>query len=196
MLACLTSSATVQPDRRRQSRDKTGVLIHPERTSDRQYRFHCRCVAGPSAGISSISLPRIFEWISDRADSAQPQAGGLAKSLGIMAGPTPTPDRFEDVRSPGLPRELLIGSGPELSRRLVMTVEIEEYPSVFGVQQPFPLYWRSFTYDVYTGHGWQTSSTNLSEYSPGQSLPSSQLSSHILITQIVRSARDDLIRSI
>jgi transglutaminase-like putative cysteine protease len=34
--------------------------------------------------------------------------------------------------------------------------------------EPPHYYWRSLTYDIYTGHGWETSSTDLSSYSSNQ----------------------------
>jgi hypothetical protein len=49
------------------------------------------------------------------------------------------------------------------------------------------LYWRSFTYDKYTGQGWETSRTSIIEYETNQSLRSPQAPYHILIRQIVRS---------
>jgi hypothetical protein len=69
--------------------------------------------------------------VSEQTGTAPQQEGNLAKSLGIMAAATASPDAFEDVRRPGLPREQLIGSGPELSHHRVMTVVVEDYLSIF-----------------------------------------------------------------
>jgi transglutaminase-like putative cysteine protease len=185
--------ATVQLDRHRQGWEKAEVAYPPRK--GRQIGNAAAVVVialvALSAILSSVSLPRMVEWVSERIGSAPQQEGGLAKSLGIMAAATASPDVFEDVRRPGLPREMLIGSGPELSQHRVMTVEIEDYPSILKGKL-LPIYWRSFTYDVYTGHGWQTSNTLLSEYQSSQSLRSFQAPYHILIRQIVRSVGEKI----
>jgi transglutaminase-like putative cysteine protease len=139
-----------------------------------------------SAFISSLSLQHIINWTSEaRRSSGQPE-NGLAKSLGIVPATTPTPDAFNAIRSPGLPRELLIGSGPELSTKQVMSVEVKDLTSLLQGGQLPPLYWRSFTYDIYTGHGWSTSATEQSQYQAGQPLQADSLPGHLLIQQVIR----------
>ena len=54
------------------------------------------------------------------------------------------------MRVGGLPRQHLIGSGPELSRQVVMLVQTDDPPG----GPPPPYYWRALTYDTYTGAGW------------------------------------------
>lgn len=142
--------------------------------------------------LSSLSLPRILEWVSSLRENALVQEVNLGDSFGIQAKITPTPDPFIDSRSPGLPREMLIGSGPELSKRPVMTVEIEAFPQIFSGQAVIPIYWKSHTYDAYTGHGWQTSKTTLDEYQPNQQFQPEGESDHIVINQIVRSAGNEI----
>ncbi len=131
--------------------------------------------------LSSISLKRIDQLAARPGSSG---GSGLAKSLGIQA-PAPTPSSFSNVASPGLPRELLIGSGPELSYEQVMSVNVSDLSSLVQAGQLPPLYWRSFTYDIYTGHGWSTSSTTQVQYSPGQAIQPGQLPAHQLIQQEV-----------
>ncbi len=144
-----------------------------------------------SAITSSISIHRIQEWISEHTKStAQQDQGNLGKSLGIIPGGTTTPDVFKAVRNPGLPQDHLIGSGPELSQHIVMTVAVNDLSSVSQGGQPLPLYWRSFTYDVYTGSGWRTSVTEPKFYEADKSLQASTALNHILIQQEVRLVED------
>ncbi len=138
-----------------------------------------------SALVASNSLARIIQRTTTaRASAGQPESG-LAKSLGIVAAATPTPDSFSTLRSPGLPRELLIGAGPELSREQVMAVRVTDQAALLQNGHLPPLYWRSFTYDIYTGHGWSSSPTLQTPYQPGQAIEPAQLPWHVLVQQQV-----------
>ena len=64
------------------------------------------------------------------------QKSNLAQSLGIVPAGTIPPDPFKAVRSPGLLRDHLIGSGPELSGRVVMTVKVADLPDLSQGGQP------------------------------------------------------------
>jgi transglutaminase-like putative cysteine protease len=180
--------ATVQHDRREQGWDESGVA-YPARKG-RQIGNVAIIAATAlvlfSVFASSISFQRIAAWVSEQRRPAAQQSGGLGKSLGIVPGSTSAPDVFEAVRRPGLPRDLLIKSGPELSERVVMTVAVEDLLSISQGGQPLPLYWRSFTYDVYTGRGWRSSETEQSIYQANQPLQSDHTPHHILIQQVVR----------
>ena len=144
-----------------------------------------------SAFTSSISIQRIQEWISERTKSpAQQDKGNLGKSLGIVPGGTAAPDVFKFVRSPGLPQEHLIGAGPELSQRVVMTVAVNNLSSISQGGQPLPLYWRSFAYDTYTGLGWRTSETEPEFYDADQALQANRAPGHIMIQQNVHPVED------
>jgi transglutaminase-like putative cysteine protease len=186
--ATLLLLATVQHDRREQGWDESGVA-YPARKG-RQIG-NAAIIATTvlvllSAFTSSISFHRIAAWVSEQRRPAAQQESGLAKSLGIIPGSTSAPDVFEAVRRPGLPRDLLIKSGPELSEHVVMTVAVEDLLSISQGGQPLPLYWRSFTYDVYTGRGWRSSETEQSIYQANQPLQSDHAPHHILIQQVVR----------
>jgi hypothetical protein len=185
--ATLLLLATVQHDRREQRWDESGVA-YPARKG-RQIGnvaiIATTALVLLSAFASSISLQRIAAWVSEQKRPAAQQGGGLAKSLGIIPA-TASPDVFEAVRRPGLPRDLLIESGPELSEHVVMTVVVKDLLSISQGGQPLPLYWRSFTYDVYTGRGWRSSETEQSIYQANQPLQSDHAPHHILIQQVVR----------
>jgi transglutaminase-like putative cysteine protease len=189
--ATLLLLATVQHDQREQAWDAAGVA-YPARKG-RQIG-HAAIVATMalvvlSAFLPSISIPRMAAWASALGQPPAQSGGGLAKSLGIIPASTAAPDAFAAVRRPGLPRDLLIKSGPELSDHVVMTVAVKDLPSLSQAGQPLPLYWRSFTYDVYTGRGWRTSQTEQSVYPANQPLQSDHAPNHILIQQTVRPVR-------
>lgn len=143
-----------------------------------------------SAFASSTSIHRIQEWIAEHRRPSAQQESELAKSLGIAPGGTVTADAFTAVRSPGLPVDHLIGSGPELSQRVVMTVMVQNLAPLPRARQPLPLYWRAFTYDIYTGDGWRSSATVQSLYKANQPLEADRTPGHILIQQQVHPVED------
>jgi transglutaminase-like putative cysteine protease len=179
--------ATVQHDRREQGWEELNTAYPPRK--GRQIGISAFFVSIMlvllAAIISSISIPRIVEWVSSRSQPVVQREGNLAESLGIVAGITASADIFQDVRRPGLPRDLLIGSAPDLSKRIVMSVAVDDYLSIFKGESPQPLYWRSLTYDTYTGRGWQTSDTTQSQYQANQLLQPEKAPHRILIKQIV-----------
>lgn len=140
-----------------------------------------------SSLTASISIHRIQEWLSELTKSTSQQDNGeLGKSLGIIPGNTAIPDMFKTVRSPGLPQGHLIGSGPELSQHIVMTVSVDDLALLNRGGQPLPLYWRGLTYDTYTGNGWRTSGTTPDSYDANQLIQANHAPHHILIQQKVR----------
>ncbi len=95
-------------------------------------------------------------------------------------------DSFETLRRPGLPRQRLIGAGPELTRQLVMTVEVKDLSSVLPATRPWPLYWRSFTYDIYTGAGWRSSDTEELVLEANQPIGRDKLPNHVEVQAVFR----------
>ncbi len=179
--------AVVQFDQREQGWNKTRVA-YPARKSREIGRISlvlAVILVVLSASISSLSLQRILTWSTEIRRSSNQGESGLAKSLGIVPAATPTSDPFSDLRSPGLPRELLIGGGPELSGEQVMSVQVKDLATLIQGGQLPPLYWRSFTYDLYTGHGWSSSSTEQTAYQPGQPIQPDHLPGHVLIQEKV-----------
>jgi transglutaminase-like putative cysteine protease len=179
----------VQYDQREQSWNSTRVAYpaHKSREIGRISLTLAIILVVLSATISSLSLQRVLAWSSDIRRSSNQGENGLARSLGIVPAATPTPDAFSTLRSPGLPRELLIGSGPELSGEIVMSVRVEELTSLVQAGRLPPLYWRSFTYDVYTGHGWRTSATDQTTYQPGEPIQANHQLGHELIQESVNT---------
>ena len=76
------------------------------------------------AGIApSVSVRQVAE-LAQRLIWGQPlEAGPVARSLGLQPQPS-QPTAFDKVRVGGLPRRHLLGSGPELSQRVVMIIHV------------------------------------------------------------------------
>ncbi len=185
--ALLLLLAVVQQGRRRHSWNQASVA-YPARKGRQITNAALLITMGLvlfSAFASSLSIHRIQEWIAEHQRPSAQQDSELAKSLGIAPGGTPAPDAFTAVRSPGLPLDHLIGSGPELSERVVMTITVQNLISLQRGRQSLPFYWRSFSYDIYTGDGWRSSTTEQSPYKANQPLQTTRTLGHILIQQQV-----------
>lgn len=124
----------------------------------------------------SISFDRISQWVEEMtSDTVEERTESVADSLGLEQKPEPAPARpLESARITSLPQRHLIGSGPELSRKVVMVIETGELSRVPQEMPPDEQtvprhYWRSLTYDYYFGRGWSTSSTELVSYEAGAS---------------------------
>ncbi len=68
---------------------------------------------------------------------------------------------------PALPREHLLGSGPELAEIPVASIRLQ----IPLAPAPLPLYWRSGVYDRYTGQGWMWSGGRESRWHNPTRLP-------------------------
>jgi len=76
------------------------------------------------------------------------------KLLGLQKTPQ---EPFSNSTSGVLPRQFLIGSGPELSENLVMEIDTGEVflPPEIDFNSSLPkYYWFGRSYDTYTGNGW------------------------------------------
>jgi transglutaminase-like putative cysteine protease len=118
-----------------------------------------------AAFVPSISIRQVAQQVRDwlATDNSQP----ISESIGLLPQAT---DDFPSAPSErtGLPRQHLLGSGPELSQKVVMWVSTNELPPL-SVGQPLTMkipvhYWRSMTYDGYNGRGWLTSFTQTVSY--------------------------------
>jgi transglutaminase-like putative cysteine protease len=150
--------------------------------------------------VPSVSLQQVSQWVGrlvgERpAGELRPAAANLPQPGANTSGPGAL-FREASVRSPSLPRQHLLGSGPDLSERVVMMIYPEsqnrppDEPSRASLGEAWsPYYWRSLTYDRYTGRGWLTGSTEALAYPAGQpawSLPATSGSSVAGYTRIVR----------
>lgn len=128
-----------------------------------------------AAVAPSISAEKIADWVrevTDRGDDSRTEQ--VAEGLGLEQRAKPRPVRpLQSMESTRLPQEHLIGSGPELSRSVVMVVETGELPPYMpeGLTDYTSAprhYWRSITYDHYFGRGWATSGTETIKFEAGE----------------------------
>jgi transglutaminase-like putative cysteine protease len=116
--------------------------------------------------VPSVSIGRVAEDI--RAYRREKENRTLAEGLGLLASPG-----SKAYASSGLPRQHLIGLDPSVSKNIVMVIETGEVPPLREerLHTPAPRhYWRSITYDVYTGQGWATTLEQSDRYAAGQRL--------------------------
>jgi transglutaminase-like putative cysteine protease len=133
----------------------------------------------PSLKVKAISDP-IQEWLWEQDDSQ----GTILRSMGVEYDPGVSTFSVETVA--GLPRSHLIGSGPELEKRVVMVVRFPPgTPSVEELPRE-TRYWRAYTYDQYTGSGWKSSQTVEQVFEPGEPLETYPAEDYLPLTQEIR----------
>lgn len=154
-----------------------------------------RQVTQPRQEVRSQSNPK-------PAGQANPgEQFGLA--LGLQPRPSPiTPSAISRLISTGMPQAHLLGSGAELSHRVVMVVSVTHQTALDAPQQESQLtqativsqkpYWRAAAYDTYLGHGWATSTVTQIRYPGGQAaLPTDFIpDSSLLLDQSVQYVGD------
>ncbi len=105
---------------------------------------------------STISVKDILENLRDRTQESNTTQ---AESLGLESAE----DNFRIMGfSGGLPRMYLVSAGPELSRQLAMTISTGDLPPMPESARPVVrrYYWRTLTYQIYTGSGWSNPSAS------------------------------------
>ncbi len=121
-------------------------------------------VVSLALAVSNLSPQKALKAVRDLA-RPRPQAVQQAgEALGLLEGGAALP--FGASEGGTLPRQRLLGSGPELSQEIVMMVQVDGLatgdPDGTGDRPP-TFYWRSASYDIYTGQGWMTSPTTRQE---------------------------------
>ncbi len=139
----------------------------------------------------SLSAKRLVRWVQELAERRQNDAESVAESLGVEQRSEPRElTTLEEAQWTTLPQRHLIGSGPELSRLVVMTVKTGDLPPVPDVSMldrpPQNYYWRSLTYDNYTGRGWKTSRTEMVDYKAGETAVWPDILNHRIVRQEVQ----------
>lgn len=151
-------------------------------------------LVGLAAVTPTISFRRIVDSVRRWTEGPSEGMGELAESLGVDRRPRPA-TTLDEVRSVGLPRSHLLTGGVELSEEMVMEVSTGELPpgspDVVLRGGPAPrYYWRSRTYDVYTGRGWVASETETLAYEAGQPVITTTLETQRRLRQEVRVVGD------
>jgi transglutaminase-like putative cysteine protease len=124
------------------------------------------------AGLSqSLSLRKMVQSIQGFGEGQAGREELARQALGLEQQQNVDPGmqaNLEELRSPGLPRRHLIQSGPELSDQLALLIRVqgqERGGPRFEIDEPIiRYYWRSNTYDIYSGRGWRTGPTESVEY--------------------------------
>jgi hypothetical protein len=179
----LLLQATVELDRRKQTWDRLGVAY--PRHKGRQIANAALIVTFGlvflSAILSSLSFQRIWKRVpvqntTSTQDNQNIQATIVEKT---------TPNAYQPLQGAGLPRDHVIATGPGTSEKVVMTVSIGDKTTFSQEVQSPPLFWRSATYDVYTGHGWSTGATESRSYLANQPIQADHATGSILVEQDV-----------
>jgi transglutaminase-like putative cysteine protease len=119
----------------------------------------------PSISIREIA--RLFQPYRSQGE----QSEQVADSFGLETQPDTEPIALAEFRAPGLPRRHLLGSGPELSQQVAMLINTGQTPVPYEAVADWSApryYWRSLTYDRYTGFGWRTSTTVQQPFEAGE----------------------------
>jgi hypothetical protein len=130
-------------------------------------------IVSAAAFAPNVSPRRLSQMVQDALRLPHAQVGELGDSLGLRRQPLDS-SLYDDWLSPGMPRSHLIGSGPELSREVVLEIQparIQMLPDgdLSALSETARLnYWRSRTYDIYTGYGWMASSFETIPYRAGE----------------------------
>lgn len=133
--------------------------------------FTLLLVTGGLLGLATL-VPSVSVWELAQRLFREPVEGRVqpfASALGLEGSSGSS--FLEKYRAPGLPRQHLLGSGPELSQEVVLLINTGETPrppiAAASLPEPPRYYWRGLTYDRYTGRGWFTSPTRQIDYQPG-----------------------------
>lgn len=132
------------------------------------------CLVTFSLAAPSLSVSKISGAVRQALNPAEQQE--VVRALGLR-DPRPLATTVLDgVQNPGLPTRHLLGAGPELSEKIVMRVGLAGYqPAAAGLES---IYWRSLTYDRYTGGGWSATPTSRENFPAGASLQQQLMTIH------------------
>ncbi|MFN2271071.1 MAG: transglutaminase-like domain-containing protein [Anaerolineae bacterium] len=148
-----------------------------------------------AAVAPAISFQGIVEFIGDLGSAPAPlEDGDLGDAPPQIIPPSQMEkSHFEDLRGGGLPRSHLLGSGPELSEQLVMVISTGQFAPGMP-EQIMPSvprhYWRSISYDVYTGRGWKTGASETVDYQASEALTVTTFTAQREMRQDVRIVGD------
>jgi len=125
------------------------------------------------AGITpSLSVYKFANFVSKLSGDRYSDGRYLAESLGLYPSRSGEGQSAASIASGGLPRSHLIGTGPELAEVVIMQIETSDLPPMSSPElqgiAPARYYWRGFSYNEYTGQGWNTSQTTEIQYQAGE----------------------------
>jgi transglutaminase-like putative cysteine protease len=127
----------------------------------------------------SISWREIRDYLRERNQTSENET---AEMLGIQQPVGPA--KNVAPQKPSLPRDHLLSGGFATSQKIVMIIktgELSPLPSSTIPVAPPRHYWRSVTYDIYVGAGWETSSAPSQTIQPNMPLISGLLTGYKLL---------------
>ncbi len=124
-----------------------------------------------------ISVENIRDFVNQFRAEQESGVHSTARSLGLEQQSQPTKEAPEEA-TPVLPRSHLLGSGPELSERVVMNIRMTDLSISAEKVSDLPLtaenapryYWKAYTFDKYINRGWVTTWTEKTIYEPDGSI--------------------------
>ncbi len=133
-------------------------------------------------GMPNVSMRQITRYARQLLAGPADQSEQVAESLGISRGEWDA--RVMGDRSiPALPRQHLIGTGPELDQNVVMQVRTNPAPAELA-RRP---YWRSMTFDSYTGDGWTNGDTQTMNYQAAELVSDLPQAPYQIVHQEIRT---------
>jgi transglutaminase-like putative cysteine protease len=140
----------------------------------------------------SLSIQDLSRAVQNLVEARQNR--GLAESLGLEQTPSKG-EGISGLSAASISSRHPIGAGPQLSDEVMFYVSIERYDTslndvsseTHGQTVSIPFYWRSQTFDYYTGHGWAAITASQADFEANQlfiGLPLSE--NHLILRQRVQ----------
>ncbi len=141
--------------------------------------------------LPSIPIRQITRYTYRLFEQQSEQTLPLVGSLGLEPRPLPqAASILTAIQSPGLPRQHLLGTGEELSEQITMIIDTNQPAPGFtraGVTlSSSRYYWRSLTYDIYTGQGWKSKPTEAINHQAGEVITSTAKATPQILQQQVQ----------
>ncbi len=142
-----------------------------------------------AAFLPMLSIRNFLDYVQQFTKPQIEEAEPVIQSFGLEQNNLSREDIGKVLRA-GFPRQHLLGSGPELAEKLVMTVQITGgWKGDPRRNITLPLYWRSLTYDEYSGYGWLSGDIILRSYEAGDQAVSKESAYHQMLQLDFRIAQ-------
>jgi transglutaminase-like putative cysteine protease len=160
----------------------------------REIRLELIAYAG-AIGLSllalSLALPALNSARLSRFVLNQPIVRALEETLNsAFAGVAQPRGRLTGPGRPGgeglLPRDFLLGAGPELTETVVMTATVTLLDPAAPPELLNGRHWRALSYESYTGRGWTLSDERMETFPAGADIPQPELTAQTTVSQRVQ----------
>ncbi len=145
---------------------------------------------------SWLSPQKTFKFARGLLQPRSPDIEEIGEAIGLDQPATQS--QAGELLNPGvLPCQHMLGSGAELSEDIVMLIRVAKISEINTecinsdcAPSSGRYYWRSLTFDLYTGRGWMTSPIQTSQYMRGERVAPLQGSDQTVIVQQIQDLRD------